>query len=67
MPSEACCRDPKWESLNEAIMARKSSESSSNKAPPDVFVGLLFVSISALIIGIILLFMELSRYNFQLG
>ncbi len=67
MSSEACCRDPKREALNEAIMARKGSESSSNKAPPDVFVGLLFVSISALIIGIILLVMELSRYNWQMG
>ena len=48
-------------------MARKGSESSSNKAPPDVFVGLLFVSISALIIGIILLVLELNRYNWQMG
>ena len=47
-------------------MSRRSSDSST-KAPPDVYVGLLFVSVAALITGIILLVMELSRYNYQMG
>lgn len=47
-------------------MSRRSSDSSA-KAPPDVYVGLLFVSIAALTTGIILLVLELNRYNWQLG
>lgn len=47
-------------------MSRRSSDSGS-KAPPDVYVGLLFVSVSALIAGIILLVLELGRYNWQMG
>jgi hypothetical protein len=49
-------------------MARKSSDSGGKvKAPPDVYVGLLFVSISALIAGIILLVLELNEYAWQMG
>ena len=49
-------------------MARKSSDSGGKvKAPPDVYVGLLSVSIAALIIGIALLVLELQEYAWQLG
>lgn len=47
-------------------MSRRSSDNSV-KAPPDIYVGLLFVSVSALIAGIILLVLELGRYNWQMG
>lgn len=47
-------------------MSRRSSDSST-KAPPDVFVGLLFVSVAALITGIILLVLELNNYAWQMG
>lgn len=47
-------------------MSRRSSDSGA-KAPPDIYVGLLFVSVSALIVGIILLVLELGRYNWQMG
>ena len=47
-------------------MSRRSSDSGA-KAPPDVYVGLLFVAIAALTTGIILLVLELNRYNWQLG
>ena len=48
-------------------MSRRSSESSGSKAPPDVFVGLMFVSVASLIAGIILLVMELGRYDWKLS
>jgi hypothetical protein len=47
-------------------MSRRSSDSST-KAPPDAFVGLLFVSVAALITGIILLVLELNSYAWQMG
>lgn len=47
-------------------MSRRSSDSST-KAPPDTFVGLLFVSVAALIAGIILLVLELNNYAWQMG
>lgn len=47
-------------------MSRRNSDSST-KAPPDVYVGMMFVSIAALTTGIILLVLELNRYNWQLG
>lgn len=47
-------------------MSRRSSDSGS-KAPPDVYVGLLFVSIASLATGIILLVLELNRYNWQMS
>ncbi|QDU36762.1 hypothetical protein Mal4_10600 [Maioricimonas rarisocia] len=42
------------------------SPRSSNPDPqPDVYVGLLFVSVAALISGCIFLAMELNRYDWQ--
>ena len=32
---------------------------------PDIYVGLLFVSVAAMIAGIIFLVMELTNYNFE--
>lgn len=48
-------------------MSRRNSDNNAAKATPDVFVGLLFVSVASLIAGIILLVLELGRYNWQLG
>ena len=48
-------------------MSRRSSGTSSQKATPDVYVGLLFVSVASLITGIILLVLELNRYAWQMG
>lgn len=48
-------------------MSRRNSDNNAAKSTPDVFVGLLFVSVASLITGIILLVLELSRYNWQLG
>ena len=48
-------------------MSRRSSDSNAAKATPDVFVGLLFVSVFALIAGITLLVLELNSYAWQMG
>lgn len=50
-------------------MSRRNSDNSGAKAKatPDVFVGLLFVSVASLITGIILLVLELNRYAWQMG
>ncbi|MFM9960675.1 MAG: hypothetical protein ACKV2Q_05560 [Planctomycetaceae bacterium] len=50
-------------------MSRRNSDSSSSKekATPDVFVGLLFVSVAALIAGITLLVLELNSYAWLMG
>lgn len=50
-------------------MSRRNSDSNKAKAnaSPDVFVGLLFVSVASLITGIILLVLELNRYAWQMG
>jgi hypothetical protein len=41
---------------------------SSAEAPvPDIYVGLLFVSFSALIAGTIMLVLELQKYGWQLA
>ena len=37
-----------------------------SKPTPDVWVGLLFVSVASLITGISFLVMELDKYNWQL-
>ncbi|MCH9653873.1 MAG: hypothetical protein K0U86_11975 [Planctomycetes bacterium] len=53
-------------------MSTRSSKT-KGKAPagesggPDIYVGLLFVSLMALAIGIAFLVMELGAYNFELG
>lgn len=44
-------------------MSPRSSDSSGGKPSPDIFVGLLFVSIAALIAGISLLALELGKYG----
>ncbi|MBC7816459.1 MAG: hypothetical protein IAG10_06160 [Planctomycetaceae bacterium] len=48
-------------------MSRRNSDSNSAKATPDVYVGLLFVSVAALIAGITLLVLELNSYAWQMG
>jgi hypothetical protein len=44
-----------------------SRRSSSEDAAPDVYTALLFASVAAITTGIILLMLELSAYNNQLG
>ncbi|MCH7989983.1 MAG: hypothetical protein IID46_12645 [Planctomycetes bacterium] len=47
-------------------MSPRSSEKKSKlDAAPDIYVGLLFVSVAALMTGIIFLAMELSAYNWE--
>lgn len=49
-------------------MSPRSSKSKSRSrvaAPPDVYVALLFVSVAALIVGIIFLVMELGNYDWR--
>ena len=48
-------------------MSRRNSDSNNAKAAPDVYVGLLFVSVAALIAGITLLVLELNSYAWQMG
>jgi hypothetical protein len=38
--------------------------SDQNKPAPDIYVGLLFASVTALLIGIIFLWAELDKYGF---
>ena len=52
-------------------MSRRSSSPKkkgpkSPSAPPDVYVSLLFVSVAALIVGIVLLALELNEYAWSL-
>lgn len=53
-------------------MSTRSSKT-KGKAPagdaggPNIYVGLLFVSLAALITGIVFLAMELSKYNWEVG
>jgi hypothetical protein len=44
-----------------------SRRSSSEDAAPDVYTALLFASVAAIAIGIVMLMLELSSYNNQLG
>ena len=47
-------------------MSPQSSDKKSKlDVAPDVYVGLLFVSVAALMTGIIFLAMELSAYNWE--
>ncbi|WP_437201465.1 hypothetical protein [Planctomicrobium sp. SH664] len=41
------------------------SKRASDEATPDVYVGLLFVSVAALLTGIIFLTLELSSYGWK--
>ena len=43
-----------------------SPRSSSEGPAPDIYVGLLFVSLAALLMGILFLVLELSRYEFKI-
>lgn len=43
-----------------------SQRNSTEKPAPDVYVGLLFVSVAALSIGIAFLFFELEKYGWTL-
>jgi hypothetical protein len=42
-----------------------SPRSSDGNPQPDVYVGLLFVSVGALTTALVFLLIELSRYGFQ--
>ncbi len=44
-----------------------SRRSSSEDATPDVYTALLFGSVAAIALGIVLLMLELATYNNQLG
>ena len=44
---------------------RSSDKKSKLDAAPDIYVGLLFVSVAALMTGIIFLAMELGSYNWE--
>jgi hypothetical protein len=44
-----------------------SRRSSSEDAAPDVYTALLFASVAAISVGIILLMLELQSYNNQLS
>lgn len=41
--------------------------STDNSPAPDVYVSLLFVSLAALIFGIVMLVLELNKYNWKLA
>ncbi len=43
------------------------SRRSSDDAAPDVYTALLFASVAAISMGILLLFLELSSYNNQIS
>jgi hypothetical protein len=45
-------------------MAPKNTD---NSPAPDIYVALLFVSLSALIMGIIMLVLELNKYGWKLS
>lgn len=45
----------------------KGKATTGESAGPDIYVGLLFVSLMALAIGITFLVMELGSYNWELG
>ncbi len=51
-------------------MSPQNSKSGSNKTPsdpPNIYVGLLFLSVAALITGIVFLTLELNRYDWTAG
>ncbi|EDL60505.1 hypothetical protein [Gimesia maris] len=45
----------------------KGKAGTGEAAGPNIYVGLLFVSLSALIAGIVFLVLELKAYNWELG
>lgn len=44
-----------------------SQKSSDSKPKPDIYVGLLFVSLAALIAGCTLLVLELNKYDWAMA
>lgn len=44
-----------------------SPRGSDSSPTPDIYVGLLFVSLAALITGIVFLVLELYKYNWQVA
>lgn len=44
-----------------------SPRGSDSSPTPDIYVGLLFVSVAALITGIIFLVLELQKYGWQVS
>ncbi len=56
-------------------MSRRSSTSAKSggkkakslAADPDVYVAMLYVSVTSLIVGIVFLYFECARYNWLLG
>ena len=42
-----------------------SQRGSSDESKPDIYVGLLFVSMAALLIAMIFLLFELTQYGFE--
>ncbi|MDX1970837.1 MAG: hypothetical protein SFV23_26965 [Planctomycetaceae bacterium] len=44
-----------------------SPRSSDSSPTPDIYVGLLFVSLAALITGIVFLVLELYKYGWQVA
>jgi hypothetical protein len=44
-------------------MSPRSSRSPDDAPQPDIYVGLMFVSVAALITGIVFLILELGRYG----
>ncbi len=47
-------------------MSQRSSGNNEAKPAPDIYVGLLFVSVAALTTGIIFLVLELNKYDWKL-
>ena len=43
------------------------SQPNSDKPAPDVYVGLMFVAVSALILGCVFLVLELNKYDWALA
>ena len=47
---------------------RSSSKKAAGPAPSlDVYVGLMFVAVAALIVGITFLFLELNKYGWEMA
>jgi hypothetical protein len=44
-------------------MSPRNSRTSGDTPEPDIYVGLMFVSVAALLTGIVFLILELSRYG----
>ena len=44
----------------------KKSKGAKQSSPPDVYVGLLFVSLASLVTACIFLWIELGKYNYSL-